>query len=428
MATRGNIRLTDARVNALRPGPNVKCLWDSAVPGFHVRVHPSGAKSYAVRFQRPNGKKVLVTIGSTQVFSLDTAREDARKLRELHDQGKDARTHMKEQRSAHDIEALAQLWSDEYKDKLKPSTQRSYASIIKCIIIPGIGKRLVKDLDRASVMALYRKELKKHPIGANRMIQVLSRLMDIAEKEDWKPLNTNPCFKFEKNPESNSSRILTAAELARLEASMAGLEAAGKLDQVAADLLRFLALSGLRTGEAANLKWKDIDLNKNTMTFTEHKTDKGGKTPKVLPLNQPLRDILQRRAGVKLGALVFPGMRVGKAAKGAGKTEHGPIQGLRKMWLRILAVKTCKLADATPHDLRRAFMTTCTELGYPPSIGDTLLGHSLGKITDTYTRLSVDGVLSNASTDTALWLAAAMRGEKTKNGEKVKAMGARVMA
>jgi len=74
-------------------------------------------------------------------------------------------------------------------------------------------------------------------------------------------------------------------------------------------------------------------------------------------------------------------------------------------------------------------MTTLAELGYPQSIGDVLLGHSLGKIRDTYTNLSMDGILSTASEDAAQWIAAAMRGEKPKNGAKVTApQGAAVMA
>ena len=64
-------------------------------------------------------------------------------------------------------------------------------------------------------------------------------------------------------------------------------------------------------------------------------------------------------------------------------------------------------------------MTATVELGYPPAIGDTLLGHSLGKIRDTYTRLSMDGILRNASEDAAQWIAAAMRGEAPKPGVKV---------
>ncbi len=416
-SNRKSVRLTDSKVKAMKPGATTARVFDSVVLGFHIRVTPAGAKSFAVTFQRPGGTKVHVTIGSAGTWSVDKAREQAAKLREVHDAGKDARAHMLGERNAQDVAALVDLWREDYRSKLKPSTRRSHESLIKQVILPALGSRLVKDLDRASIKAMYKKEKQDHPTGANRAIEVLSRLLTIAEDEEWRPLQSNPCFRFPKEKETPCQRVLTAAELCRLEASISALVTAGRLDQVAADLIRFLALSGLRTGEAGNLKWTDIDLDRGVMVIRDHKTSKT-VGPKHLPLNTPLQAILSRRAGDKLGKLVFPGLVAGK-----------PIQGLRNMWLRVLARKGCNLGDATPHDLRRTFMTTLAELGYPQSIGDVLLGHSLGKIRDTYTNLSMDGILSTASEDAAQWIAAAMRGEKPKNGAKVTApQGAAVMA
>lgn len=407
--TRETVRLTKTRVAEIVPGLTVLRIFDSVVPGFHVRVTPKGTKSYAVTFQRKNGVKVHITLGPAKVLSAEDAREQARKLRELHDSGEDARAHMDDKRNAKTMKALVQLWEEDYRPKLKPSSQRSYDSLIKCIILPAFGSRLVKDLDRPSIKALWRKESKAHAIGANRMITVLSRLMNIAGDEGWRPIGDNPCQRFPKSKEKPCPRVFTAAELARLESSTAGLEASGKLDQIAADLIRFLALSGLRSGEASNLKWTNIDLGHNTMTIVDHKTE-STMGPKVLPLNSPLRAIIKRRAGAVLGKLVFPGL-----------VQDAPIKGLRKMWLRVLAVKGCELGEATPHDLRRTFMSVSVELGWPIAMGNTLLGHSLGKITDTYTKLSMDGILATVSEDTALWIASALRGEAPKHGVKITA-------
>ena len=414
----GSVKLTKARVEAIKPAETVVRVFDALVQGFHLRVTPAGTKSYALTFQRPDGRKVHLTIGDAGTWTAEAAREKARELRAIHDEGGDARAYLQGQRGAKDIEGLVKLWRTEgYRDSLKPSSRRSYDSICKCIILPALGNRLIKDLDFPTVRALHRKESKENPIGANRMITVLSRLMNVAEDEGLRTRGTNPCVRFPKTKERPCKRILTAPELGRLEASMHSLEAAGKLDQIAADMIRFLACSGLRAGEASNLLWKDVDLDHGTMTIRDHKTD-ATMGPKVLPLNQPLRAILSRRALDRLDRLVFPGLKLGKPDKD-GKKHLGPIQGLRNMWLRILKVEGCGLGDATPHDLRRTFMSVSVELGYPPAIGDTLLGHSLGKIQDTYTRLSMDGILRNASEDTAAWIAAALRGENPKSGQKV---------
>ena len=58
-------------------------------------------------------------------------------------------------------------------------------------------------------------------------------------------------------------------------------------------------------------------------------------------------------------------------------------------------------------------------LGYPAAIGDPHLGHSLGKIRDTYVHLGSEGSMATASQETADWVAAAMAGKKVKPGVKV---------
>ena len=116
--------------------------------------------------------------------------------------------------------------------------------------------------------------------------------------------------------------------------------------------------------------------------------------------------IVQSRAKVIQGSYMFPGYK-----------ENSHIVGDGKMWDRV--VLAAGLVDVTPHDLRRTFMSVCTELGYPMTIGDALLGHSLGKIRDTYVHLGSEGIMATASQETADWIAAAMAGKKVKPGVKV---------
>ena len=238
---------------------------------------------------------------------------------------------------------------------------------------------------------------------ANRAAAILSKLFSIAEREGFRPDGTNPCHKLERAREKPRDRIFSAADLKDLEAGLQGLVDRGKLDEAVADLIRFLALSGLRRGEALGLAWKNIDLGRNIMTFTEHKTDHDGT--KVLPLNTHLRSILQRRASIQLSAYVFPGRNLDR-----------PFNGLGKVWERVLGAS--KLENLTPHDLRHTFQTTCTELGYPAAIGDSLLGHSMGRIRDTYINLGTQGILSQASQETADWIQAALAGANPHPGVK----------
>jgi len=409
------VSLTDTRVKDAKVGTGVIRIWDSMVPGFLLRITPAGAKSFCVAFQRKDGQKVNITIGKAEAWTVEAAREKAAALRKLHEEGKDARAFVQAERSGQDMNALIKVWREDYRHGLKPTSQASYDSLIKTVISPILGKRLVKDLSYQDVKDLHRKTKKGgHETHANRAVATLSRLLSIAEKEGWRAQGTNPCRQLEKPSEKARSRVLSADDYAALEAALVALVAAGrseskarvdKLDPQAADLIRFLALSGLRRGEALGLRFSDVDPERGVMRFDDHKTSEQAGA-KVLPLNEHLRKIIQQRSSQKLGAYIFPGRKL-----------NGPIVGLARMWDR--AVETAGLKDVTPHDLRRTFMSTSMELGYPAAIGDALLGHSLGKIRDTYVHLGSQGIMATASQETADWIAAAMAGIQVKPGVKI---------
>ena len=422
--TRASVKLSQSAVDKLKLVTKVTRVWDSTVPGFHVRISPGkkGKKVYCVSFQRPDGKKVNVTIGVCSAWEFDKAKEKAQELRKMHEGGTDARAHVMAERKAGDLAALVEVWRENYKEKLKPRTQKSYESLFKTVILPALGSRTVKDLAYADVSKLHAKESKDHKTNANRAVAVLSRLMTIAEKEGWRPRGSNPCQDVEKNTEKPRERTFSATELSRLESSMLTLVGKQKLDSSAMDLIRFLALSGLRTSEARELCWKSVDMAANTMRFEDHKTseDSGAK---VLPLNTHLKEILKRRQIDNTSAYVWPTLRLEplEPEESEEPKDDSPLIGLAKMWARICKAEGANLVDVTPHDLRRTFMSICTELGNPIAIGDTLLGHSLGKIQDTYVNLSPDGILAIASQQTSDWIAAALNGANPKLGRKVEA-------
>ena len=340
----------------------------------------------------------------------------------MHEEGTDARAHVMAERKAGDLKALVEVWRKSYKENLKPRTQKSYESVIKTVILPALGSRTVKDLAYADVRKLHANESKEHKTNANRAVAVLSRLMTIAEKEEWRPRGSNPCQDVEKNVEKSRERTFSAAELSRLETSMRTLVEQQKLDPSAMDLIRFLAFSGLRTSEARELSWKSVDIDVNTMRFEDHKTSEDSGV-KVLPLNTHLKEILKRRQIDNTSIYVWPTLRLepSEPKESEKPKEDSPLVGLAKMWARICEAEGANLIDVTPHDLRRTFMTICTELGNPTAIGDTLLGHSLGKIQDTYVNLSPDGILAIASQQTSDWIAAALNGANPKLGKKVEA-------
>jgi integrase len=430
-------KLTDSFVERIKPGPDMIRIWDVEVKGFGLRITPAGRKSYVFQFTRDK-RKVQATIGSVPAWSCDDARERARELRKLHEDGKDARSTLKEDRKARDMEELVKCWREDYKPELEPQSKASYESLLKRIL-PEFGRRLVRDLSLADVEAFHRKIAREgHRVTANRAVTFLRRLLNIAEKKGWRQLGSNPVSHLERPSEDSRDRVLSGEELEFLGAALKAFEGT-RLDP---DPIRFLLLSGLRKNEALRLKWEDIDLERGTMTFRVHKSRRKTGT-KVLPINSHLRSILLARAEVRISPYVFPGYFrrvVKKQEDGTGQEKHqptdGPLNSIKRPWGKAVAdaglgtvTKVGRKKVFEPnvviHDLRRTFNTVCAELGYPPQVFDALLGHKVAGVAAVYTRLNpAGGILTEASQATADWIAAALGGQKPKLGEKVKALTA----
>ena len=63
-------------VDGLSAGDKDAVFWDRELPGFGVRVYPSGAKVYVVQC-RAEGKSRRITLGRHGVISADQARRKA---------------------------------------------------------------------------------------------------------------------------------------------------------------------------------------------------------------------------------------------------------------------------------------------------------------------------------------------------------------
>ena len=96
------IKLTAGRIADFTTDKAQAFLWDSEIPGLAVRVTPSGLKAFI--FQgKLNGKDIRITIGDVRSWQIDGtsakqsgARQEARRLQTLIDQGIDPREEKRE--------------------------------------------------------------------------------------------------------------------------------------------------------------------------------------------------------------------------------------------------------------------------------------------------------------------------------------------
>jgi hypothetical protein len=105
--------------------------------------------------------------------------------------------------------------SEHVEAKRKSRTVEEYRRLLDRVLLPGFGKRLVRDVTRQDMARLHHG-LRGTPDHANRLLAVLSKMFSLAEAWGERPDGSNPCRHVEKFPERKRERFLSPEELSRL--------------------------------------------------------------------------------------------------------------------------------------------------------------------------------------------------------------------
>jgi integrase len=257
----------------------------------------------------------------------------------------------------------------------------------------------VTDITRADVIKLHHTS-RAAPYQGNRVIAVLSKMFNLAEKWGLRPDGSNPCRHIERFAERHRERMLSAAELGRLGDALAAYS--GSPYSVAA--IKLLVFTGARLGEVLGLEWDWIDIERGEARLPDSKT--GAKT---LHLPPPALAVLADLPRLDGNPYVIVGKR-----KGAS------LVNLEKPWRAIR--KSAGLDDVRLHDLRHAFASVAASSGMGLPIIGKMLGHTQPATTARYAHLASDPVKAAAAA-VAGKIAAAMslggRGERDKDSGSV---------
>jgi hypothetical protein len=134
--------LTDATVKRLAlPAKASKIIFDDQVKGFGVRITANGARSYVLRYRtRGSGINRTYTIGRTTTWRTTEARAEARRLKQLVDQGQDPMRDLQEERDAETMGDLIERFEAEHLPSLREGTQADYRRLARNHMLPILGK------------------------------------------------------------------------------------------------------------------------------------------------------------------------------------------------------------------------------------------------------------------------------------------------
>jgi integrase len=385
-------KLTKKVVEGIKPQDSDVVVWDAEIPGFGVRVWPSGRRVYILKYRNRQGRQRKPVIGRHGNLTTDQARSIARQWLAEVERGNDPASDKLDARRGATVRELCNRFLSDYAEgRKKPSSILVDRRMIKRFILPALGNRKVAEVTRPDMLKLH-NSLRDTPYQANRLLALMSKMFNLAERWGLRPEESNPCLHVEKFPERHRERFLSADELMRLGDVLEDMERTAirpvQLSIIAA--VRLLVLTGARLGEILTLKWDEVDFENASLRLTDSKT--GAKT---IYLSDPALEVLRALPRHAENPYVITGVKPG---------AH--LVNLEKPWRAIRS--KAQLDDVRLHDLRHSFASVGAADGLGLPIIGALLGHRQAVTTQRYAHLSNDP-LRAATNQIGKTIATAMR-------------------
>lgn len=394
------VKLTAARIRDFDcpPDKTQAFLRDTETQGLGVRA-TKGAKAFIFQSKLKDGSTIRSTIGDIRTWSLDSAKEEARRLQRLIDQGTDprelelakvqAKAEAKrakeaaqleaENRSRYTLQALCSAYSDHLEAKGKAGSARQARSIFKCHVFeaaPKIADLPANEITAHQVAALVRKVMEQDKTRAAGVLRsYLSAAFNAARKAPFDAtlpssliaygVESNPVEPIATIPVNRGERTLNADELKTYMAALS--------DESIADLALQLALfaGGQRMAQLLRAKVSDYDQETETLRLWDKKGRRTTPREHLLPLAPKGAAIVEKllaMAKKKKSDLLFSS----NGTTPMVETTPG------KRVFSICQVMGCEAFDL--RDIRRTSETMMAGMGVSKDVRAQLLSHGLSGV------------------------------------------------
>jgi len=402
-------QLTTAALRKYRAQAERREIRDSLAPGLRLVIQPSGAKSWAMRFRRPDGRPAKLTLGVVDLSEIETPDEpvvgagltlrQARQLAHAIDRKRARGIDVVEEYKASKLRAQAELatrgqntfgatviqffqerrtrwglprrwrgdsrtlglrWPRGCTDPAQADPQ-----IIKGSLADTWSDRPISSIDgndirvvidqarRHGVPGLRRRNLGLSDARGRKLFDLLSLFFNWALQQ-CKVLS-NPAVKvWRPSPSASRTRVLSATEIVAL---WRATEEANPFNAI----VRLLLLTGCRRNEVALLRWEEISEDGATLNVPASRCK--NHRPHSVALAPLARDIIAKMPKIEGSPFVF--------------SRSGAFGGWSKLKLRLDA----EMALSEPwrvHDLRRTFVTHLAEMGVRPDVIELTVNHVSG--------------------------------------------------
>ena len=387
--SRQGTRLTQRLASEAKTSGVKQRIADHEVKGLFLRITPSGAKSYVLRYSQ-EGRRGEAAIGDATAITLVAARAKAMDLlNSLTLQGidpvqaKQAAIVAERQRRNASFAALTEAYSKDAARRKRPRTLEYETWLLEKHILPKLGQRPYAELRRSEIIAFIETiGDKTGQVTANRAHAVIRQILNYALKRDL--IGANPALGIERMfPEVSRERILNESEMRKLwsflEAARAnsgeGLAPGQRLGErpvnivspAVATALQLCLLTLQRSGEVAGARFEEFSWKDRLWIIPADRMK--GKRAHAVPLSGLAMERFQSAFKLAGGDIAFKDR--------SGESSVDPKRLTRAM------NRCCAhlgLLNAGPHDLRRTgrTMMTSEEVGVSYEVAERVIAHLFG--------------------------------------------------
>lgn len=366
-----------------------------------------GGHAYALRFTA-YGERRYVTLGRS-----DAGWSDAKAQAELErviEQVRDGTwipwTPSTEPEPEPTFHEFASEWFAARSGEWRESTQLDYERQLSAHLLPFFKDHRLSEITIAEV-DLYRES----KVAEARAIEATAATGRPRVRE-----YTDAAGRRQRRNRKLKATRPKRAYLDRAEQVTALHDAAGQMDREARSngqlprraLLATLTFSGLRIGEALELRWRDVDLAGARLRVRQSKTDAGVRYVDLLPVLRDELAALKARAAEPSGdGFVFPSA-TGRTALDRNRVRNRVLTpAVAKASERLEMAGGAALPEGlTLHGLRRTFCSILVALGRDPAYVMSQMGH-----TDPTVTLGIYAQVMRCSDEDRVQLAKLVVGE-----------------
>src|SRR5262245_37952372 len=280
------VKLTESTVTKLKlPSRKSEIIvFDDHVAGLGLRLREGGSRTWIYQF-KIGARQRRISLGKFPAMPPVIARKTAAKFQAEVRLGNDpaAVKAEKQVRATETFGAIARNYLERRRGQVRASTLLEIERHLQRNLAP-LHDMPLATIDRRTIANQLARITNAAPVQSNRTRSTLSAFLTWAAREGL--IETNAAAFTNKNAETSRDRTLTSGELAKIWRALPAGSDYG-------DILKLLILTGQRATEIADLRWNEIDFEREVIELPPWRVK--NNTRHIVPMSPMVCAILKAR-------------------------------------------------------------------------------------------------------------------------------------